>query len=70
MFTDFFYRLREAGLKVSLGEWLTLQEALSKGLHNSSLTDFYYLSRMILVKSETEYDKFDMVFEACFKGKT
>ncbi|MBS7330146.1 MAG: VWA containing CoxE family protein [Lachnospiraceae bacterium] len=70
MFTDFFYRLREAGLKVSLGEWLTLQEALSRGLHNSSLTDFYYLSRMILVKSETEYDKFDMVFEACFKGKT
>ena len=53
MFTDFFYRLREAGLKVSLGEWLTLQEALSRGLHNSSLTDFYYLSRMILVKSET-----------------
>ena len=70
MFTKFFYDLREAGLHATLGEWLTLQEALDKGLHNSSMTDFYYLSRMILVKSETEYDKFDMVFESNFKGKT
>lgn len=69
MFNKFFYDLREAGLKVTPFEWLTLQEALDKGLHNSSLTDFYYLSRMILVKSETEYDKFDMVFESNFNGK-
>lgn len=70
MFTKFFYDLRDAGLHVTLGEWLTLMDALDKGLHNSSLTDFYYLARMILVKSETEYDKFDMVFESNFKGKT
>ena len=70
MFTKFFYDLREAGLHVTLGEWLTLMEALDKGMHNSSMTDFYYLSRMILVKSETEYDKFDMVFESNFKGRT
>lgn len=70
MFTKFFYDLREAGLHVTLGEWLTLMEALDRGMHNSSMTDFYYLARMILVKSETEYDKFDMVFESDFKGKT
>ncbi len=70
MFTKFFYDLREAGLHVTLGEWLTLMEALDRGMHNSSMTDFYYLARMILVKSETEYDKFDMVFENNFKGKT
>lgn len=70
MFTKFFYDLKDAGLHVTLGEWLTLMEALDKGMHNSSLTDFYYLARMILVKSETEYDKFDMVFENNFKGKT
>ncbi len=70
MFTKFFYDLREAGLQVTLGEWLTLMEALNRGMHNSSMTDFYYLARMILVKSETEYDKFDMVFESNFKGKT
>jgi len=70
LFTKFFYDLREAGLHVTLGEWLTLMEALNRGMHNSSMTDFYYLARMILVKSETEYDKFDMVFESNFKGKT
>ena len=68
MFTNFFYALKDAGLKVTLSEWLTLQEALSKGMCNSSLTEFYYLARMILVKSETEFDKFDMVFESCFKA--
>ena len=68
MFTDFFYGLKEAGLKVTLSEWLTLQDALKRGLCNSSLTDFYYLARMILVKSETDYDKFDMVFESVFKS--
>ena len=45
-----------------------MQEALDKGLCESSLTQFYYVARMILVKSETEFDKFDMAFEECFKG--
>ena len=68
MFLNFFNTLRAKGLKVTLGEWLDLQEALDKGLCNSSLTEFYYLARMILVKSETDYDKYDMAFEECFKG--
>ena len=68
MFNKFFYTLKEKGLKVTLTEWLTLQEALDKNLCNSSLTDFYYVARMILVKSETEFDKFDMAFEECFKA--
>jgi len=68
MFSKFFYTLKEKGLEVSLGEWLDLQEALDKGLCESSLTQFYYVPRMILVKSETEFDKFDMAFEECFKG--
>ena len=32
MFIDFFENLRGKGLRVTLGEWLTLQEALDKGL--------------------------------------
>ena len=68
MFGKFFYTLKAKGLHVTLTEWLTLQEALSKGLCNSSLTDFYYTARMILVKSETEFDKFDMAFDEVFKG--
>lgn len=67
MFIDFFENLRGKGLRVTLGEWLTLQEALDKGLCGSSLTQFYYVARMILVKSETDFDKFDMAFEECFK---
>ncbi len=68
MFSKFFYTLKNKGLDVTLSEWLTLQDALDKGLCESSLTQFYYVARMILVKSETEFDKFDMAFEECFKG--
>lgn len=68
MFSDFFYCLKEKGLKVTLSEWLTLQEALDKGLHESSLTKFYYVARTILVKTETDFDKFDLAFEEFFKG--
>ena len=68
MFTKFFYRCKSKGLDITLGEWLDLQKALDMGLCNSSLTDFYYVAKMILVKSETEFDKFDMAFEESFKG--
>ena len=69
LFLTFFYKLRDCGLNVSLGEWLTLIEALKMGLHNSQMVDFYYLARAILVKSETDFDKFDMAFEDVFKSK-
>ena len=59
----FFETLREKGLNVTLGEWLDLQKALEMGLIESSLTQFYYVARMFLVKSETDDDKFDMAFE-------
>ena len=67
MFIDFFYTLRNKGIQVSLGEWLTLQDALDQGLCESSLSKFYSIARMILVKSETEYDKYDMAFEEFFR---
>lgn len=67
MFTAFFYLLRARGLKVSMNEWMTLLEALQKGLHQSSFTGFYYLCRSILVKSETDFDKFDGAFLEFFK---
>lgn len=67
MFTAFFYLLRAKGLNVSLNEWMTLVEALNMGLHQSSLTGFYYLCRSILVKSEVDFDKFDGAFLEFFK---
>lgn len=68
MFSEFFYTLKAKGLKITLSEWLTLQEALDRGLCESSITQFYYVARMILVKSETDFDKFDAAFEEHFKG--
>ena len=66
MFDEFFYLLRQYGLDVSTTEWLTVQQALSLGLHRSSLTGFYDLCRAVLCKSESEYDKFDQAFEEYF----
>ncbi len=68
MFTDFLYVLREKGLNVSLTEWVTFMEALDKGLAYSSLEGLYNLGRMILVKTESDYDKFDMAFMEYFKN--
>ena len=68
MFNEFFHILKAKGLDISLSEWLTLQEALDKDLCESSLTAFYYIARATLLKSETEYDKFDLAFEECFKN--
>ena len=68
MFLQFFYLLRAQGLSVTLNEWLTLIEAMDKGLAGSSLTGFYHLCKSILVKSETEFDKFDAVFAEYFRG--
>ena len=67
MFEDFLYLLRRHGLKVSLTEWMSLMEALDKGLHESSLTGFYNLCRCLLVKSEADFDRFDRAFLEYFK---
>ena len=68
MLFSFFFTLREAGLKVSLSELLTLLQALSKHVAIFSLDDFYYLARTTLVKDETQFDRFDRAFAAYFKG--
>ena len=73
MLIDFFYTLRAAKLTVSVKEFLTLLEALQKqvvgpGSEACSLDDFYFLSRLTLVKDEKHYDKFDRAFGAYFKG--
>ena len=67
MFEEFLYLLRKRGLKVSLTEWVSLMEALDKGLHNSSFTGFYYLCRCLLVKNEADFDCFDRCFLDYFK---
>ncbi|GAA0773578.1 VWA domain-containing protein [Roseibium denhamense] len=68
MFISFFAELKSAGIPVSLREYLTLMEALDKDLADKSVEDFYYLSRLTLVKDESNLDKFDRVFGHVFKG--
>ena len=67
MFTDFFYKLKNAGIPVSPTSFLTLQKALSIGLINS-LDEFYTSARAILVKSERYFDIYDQVFAHRFEG--
>jgi uncharacterized protein with von Willebrand factor type A (vWA) domain len=68
MLIDFFYTLRNAKLKVTVQEFLTLLEALKSGVIDTSVDQFYYLARTTLVKDETHFDKFDRAFAAYFKG--
>ncbi len=68
MLIDFFLKLKEGGVPVSVREFLTLLEALQKRVISGSLDDFYYLSRACLVKDEKHFDRFDRVFSAYFKG--
>ena len=68
MFIDFFYYLRERGVKVSIGEWMVLLEGMRKGLHESSLEGFYRLCRAVILKDESEYDLFDLAFEDYFQN--
>ncbi|MDD6043785.1 MAG: VWA domain-containing protein [Eubacteriaceae bacterium] len=68
MFIKFMFALRAAGLKISLDQWLVLMEALDKGMAENSLLEFYNLARNVLVKRESDYDKFDMGFLEYFKN--
>jgi hypothetical protein len=68
MLIDFFFTLRDAKVPVTIKEFLTLLEAMRQGVGGQSLDDFYYLSRLALVKDEAHFDKFDRAFAHYFKG--
>ncbi len=68
MLIDFFLALKKGGLPVSVTEYLSLCEAMHKGVIYGSVDDFYYLSRICLVKDESHFDRFDRAFAAYFKG--
>ena len=50
MLIDFFLKLKSHKLPVSIKEYLTLLEAMDKGVIGPSVDEFYYLSRTALVK--------------------
>jgi hypothetical protein len=68
VFLRLFNELRQAGVPVSLTEYLLLVESLDRGLAGHSTEEFYYLSRAALVKDERNLDRFDRVFASVFRG--
>ena len=68
MLVDFFLKLRDAAIPVSITEYLALLDALDHDVCGHGVEDFYHLSRSALVKDERHFDRFDIVFGAHFKG--
>lgn len=68
MLIKFFFMLRSGGLNTSITELLHLLEAMQYGITKFSVENFYYLSRSILVKDESLFDRFDQIFTAHFSG--
>ncbi|MCK9510697.1 MAG: VWA domain-containing protein [Pigmentiphaga sp.] len=68
MLIDFFTHLRDHQVPVTVREYLTLLEALQRNVIPPSLDDFYYLARLVLVKDESHFDRFDKAFGSYYKG--
>jgi len=68
MLIDFFFTLRKYQLKVSLRELLDLIRALEQQVVFADVDKFYQLSRIIMIKDESQYDKFDRAFADYFEG--
>ncbi|TFG21935.1 MAG: VWA domain-containing protein [Promethearchaeota archaeon] len=66
MFVEYFYYLKDR-LPVSITEYMTLIEAMDKGLIKN-MVEFYYISRSVLCKSEHHFDIYDIAFANFFKN--
>ena len=70
MLLDFHERLRQAGISVSLTEWLTLMNGLSNNIGTLNIDSFYLFARTVLIKNEALYDRFDQVFSLYWSGQS
>jgi uncharacterized protein with von Willebrand factor type A (vWA) domain len=68
MLIEFFLKLKEGGVPVSIKEFLVLLQGFEKQVIFGSVEDFYHLARTCLVKDEKYFDRYDRVFSAYFKG--
>lgn len=68
MFLPFFENMRDAGVPVTLREFLAFLEGMDAGLATYDVDGFYYLARTIMVKDERHLDRFDRAFSATFAG--
>ena len=68
MFLDFFIKLKDAKIPVSLNEYLSFLSLLKFDFVQYDLEKFYYLAKTSLVKDEKFLDKFDIIFGEYFKS--
>lgn len=68
MLADFFLKIREYGVPATLRELLDLLRCLEREVIYGSIDDFYALSRIVLVKDEKFFDRFDRAFSDYFDG--
>ena len=68
MFLDFFQKLRNNNIQVSLKEYFCFLSALNLDFIKFDLDRFYFLARTILIKDEKLFDKFDVIFGEYFNS--
>ncbi|WP_448549254.1 vWA domain-containing protein [Thalassotalea fusca] len=68
MLIGFFLKLREYRVPCTIRELLDLLKAMEQGVVFASIDDFYTISRVVLVKDEAFFDRFDRAFADYFKG--
>ena len=68
MFLDFFLKLRDSKIPVTLREYLSFLEGFQLNIVQFDINKFYYLARTSLVKDEKLIDRFDIVFGNYFNS--
>jgi len=68
MLIDFFCKLRDYKVPCTIRELLDLIRVLEQHVVFADIDDFYVVSRAVLVKDESYFDKFDRAFADYFKG--
>jgi uncharacterized protein with von Willebrand factor type A (vWA) domain len=68
MLIGLFNAVRAVGVPVSLRELLDLHAALQAHLAFADQEQFYELTRLLWVKDERHYDRFDQAFGAWWQG--
>lgn len=68
MLIDLLFRLRGAGVPVSITEYLAALDGLNQGVVNSSVDEFYLFARLALIKDERYFDRFDRIFSEYITG--
>ena len=66
LFLKFFYLLRQQGIPVSIGEWLSWLACMDHGLVAAHLPRVYRMGRMTLIKHEKYLDLYDQCFAYFF----